>query len=157
MKLPFSNFNWVSKPDLETLEKSLKYSCLKQREILEDVDLSDIFPEDIGYYIELDLEYPRYLNKNLSIQFKQSDIYFTYSRELHDFHSDLPLAPSRRELDEKNLSSRMKAGMFQAGESSGFKSTKLVADLEDKQKYVVHSSVLSTYIKLGLNVTKVYR
>ena len=51
----------------------------------------------------------------------------------------------------------MKAGMFQARESSGFKSTKLVADLEDKQKYVVHSSVLSTYIKLGLNVTKVYR
>ena len=72
MKLPFSNFNWVSKPDLETLEKSLKYSCLKQREILGDVDLSDIFPEDLGYYIELDLEYPRYLNKNSSIQFRKS-------------------------------------------------------------------------------------
>ena len=51
----------------------------------------------------------------------------------------------------------MKAGMFPSGESSGFKSTKLVADLEDKHKYVLHSSVLSTYIKLGLNVKKVYR
>ena len=50
----------------------------------------------------------------------------------------------------------MKAGMFPSGESSGFKSTKLVADLEDKHKYVLHSSVLSTYIKLGLNVKKVY-
>ena len=63
LKIPFSNFEWLCKTDVETLEKSLKYSCRKQREDLPDVDLSDIFPEDQAYYLEVDLEYPRYLNK----------------------------------------------------------------------------------------------
>ncbi|XP_072022382.1 uncharacterized protein [Amphiura filiformis] len=59
-----------------------------------------------------------------------------YSKELHDLHNELPLAPERMIVN---------------------KVEKLIPNLNDKKKYVVHHVALKQYEELGLIVTKVHR
>ena len=61
-----------------------------------------------------------------------------YPKELHDLHNDYPLAP-------ENIV------------PPGSKVSKLVPNLDDKNKYVVHYVALKLYESLGLKVTKVHR
>ncbi|CAB4021894.1 DNA polymerase, partial [Paramuricea clavata] len=72
-------------------------------------------PDGKGCYVEVDLKYPK---------------------ELHDLHSDYPLAPERLRIGKVD---------------------KLVPKLNDKKKYIVHHTTLKKYIELGLIVTKVHR
>ena len=65
-----------------------------------------------GYILEVDLLYPK---------------------ELHDFHSDLPLAPENQNLP------------------------KLLSTLYDKEKYVVHYTSLKQYLKKGLKLEKIHK
>ena len=59
-----------------------------------------------------------------------------YPKELHDFHNDYPLAPERLVLG---------------------KVEKLVPNLNDKIKYVIHYENLKLYESLGLKITKIHR
>ena len=59
-----------------------------------------------------------------------------YPEELHDAHNDLPFLPEKKEL----------GGV-----------TKLVPNLHDKEKYVVHMSDLDQALKHGLILKKVHR
>ena len=61
-----------------------------------------------------------------------------YAIKLHDLHNDYPLAP-------ENII------------PPGTKVSKLVPNLDDKNKYVVHYVALKQYESLGLKVTKVHR
>jgi len=61
-----------------------------------------------------------------------------YPKELHDLHNDYPLAP-------ENIV------------PPGSKVCKLIPNLGDKYKYVVHYVALKQYESLGLKVTKVHR
>ena len=56
-----------------------------------------------------------------------------YSRRLHDLHSDLPFLPKRMKID---------------------KSKKLVCNLRNKKKYVVHIKVIKTSTKLRIKIEK---
>jgi len=56
---------------------------------------------------------------------------FSYPKELHDYLSDLPLAPENQNLP------------------------KLLTTLYDKEKYVIHSSILKLYFKMGLKLKKI--
>ena len=60
-----------------------------------------------------------------------------YPKELHDLHSDYPLAPER--IMCKN------------------KVEKLIPNLKDKDRYVLHYKNLKQYLDLGLRLTGVYR
>ena len=59
-----------------------------------------------------------------------------YPENLHDLHNDYPLAPERIIVD---------------------KVEKLIPNLNNKTKYVVHHEALKQYESLGLKVTKIYR
>ncbi|XP_035231310.1 uncharacterized protein LOC118203166 isoform X1 [Stegodyphus dumicola] len=88
-----------------------------------------------GCILEVDLEYPR---------------------ELHDDHSDYPLAPEQVVVTPDMWSpyTRDLATKFQIPPGS---STKLVPNLRPKNRYVMHYRNLKQCVSLGLHVTKIHR
>ena len=88
-----------------------------------------------GLVLEVDLEYPK---------------------ELHDLHNDYPLAPEKIVLREEMLSDycqkiqareRIKVGQVE----------KLIPNLRDKERYIVHYRNLQFYLSKGLKLTKIHR
>ena len=59
-----------------------------------------------------------------------------YPEKLHDLHNDYPLAPERITVN---------------------KVEKLIPNLNDKTKYVIHHETLKLYLSLGLKLTKIHR
>ncbi len=59
-----------------------------------------------------------------------------YPKQLHDFHSEYPLAPEQLQIG---------------------KVSKLAPNLNDKKKYVLHHENLKLYLRLGLRLTKIHR
>ena len=59
-----------------------------------------------------------------------------YPKDLHDLHNDYPLAPERLKI--KNVE-------------------KLIPNLWDKEKYIVHHENLKLYLELGLKIKKIHR
>jgi len=59
-----------------------------------------------------------------------------YPDELHDFHNDYPLAPENIKVKKVH---------------------KLISNLNNKKKYVVHYKNLQLYERLGLRITKYHR
>ena len=60
-----------------------------------------------------------------------------YPKELHDLHNDYPLAPERIMCENKV--------------------EKLIPNLQDKEKYVIHYKNLKQYLDLGLELTCIHR
>ena len=61
-----------------------------------------------------------------------------YSKNLHDPHNDYPLAPENIKLPDSTV-------------------TKLIPNLSNKKKYIVHHETLKLYESLGLKVRKIHR
>ena len=61
---------------------------------------------------------------------------FEYPTSLHDLHNDYPLAPETMKLDKVD---------------------KLVPNLNDKKKYILHYENLKLYESLVLRITKIHR
>ena len=59
-----------------------------------------------------------------------------YPEHLHNLHNDYPLAPERLTVN---------------------KVEKLIPNLNDKKKYVIHHETLKLYLSLGLKLTKIHR
>ena len=64
------------------------------------------------------------------------EVGLTYPEDLHDLHNEYPLAPER-----------LKVGNVE----------KLIPNLRDKEKYIIHHETLKLYEKLGLKISKIYR
>ncbi|XP_072021514.1 uncharacterized protein [Amphiura filiformis] len=64
------------------------------------------------------------------------EVNLEYPKELHDLHNDFPLAPERLIVN---------------------KVEKLIPNLNDKEKYVIHHVALKQCLELGLKLTKVHR
>jgi len=109
-----------------------EYSWLSEQEI-QQLDISAVPDDaDFGYLLEVDLHYPPHL---------------------HDLHNCYPLAPEHVVLTEEYLSPAAKALI-----SNKFvKAKKLVPNLSDKSKYVVHYRNLKFYVSQGLEVTKIHQ
>ena len=98
-KMPYKNFEWVN------IENTPVEEVLSRTQ--ED--------REVGYILEVDLEYPS---------------------ELHNLHNDYPLAPEPMKINKVN---------------------KLVPNLRNKTKYVLHHRNLGLYLSLGLRVTRIHR
>ena len=90
---------------------------------------------DTGYFLEVDLGYPE---------------------QLHDLHSDYPLAPEKMLISHEMLSPYQQ----QLKEDLGYKPSKvekLLPNLWDKEKYVLHYRNLKFYLTQGLKLKKIHR
>ena len=88
-----------------------------------------------GLILEVDLEYPP---------------------ELHRLHNDYPLAPEKMVVREEMLSDYSRKILGREGMTIG-KVQKLIPNLKDKEKYVLHYRNLQLYLKLGLKLKKIHR
>lgn len=86
---------------------------------------------DTGYILEVDLEYPP---------------------ELHDLHNDYPLAPETMTVTEEMLGPYAKTFPDRPKPTK-----KLIPNLLNKTKYVLHYENLKLYLKLGLKLTCIHR
>ena len=90
-------------------------------------------PKDKGWILEVDLEYPKHFYKS---------------------YNDYPLAPERLAVKKEWLS-EYQTGLLD--KNSVLNSEKLVPNLMDKTKYVVHYKNLQLYLKLGMKLKKIHR
>ncbi len=86
-----------------------------------------------GYILEVDLEYPK---------------------ELHKSHNDYPLAPERLAVKKKMGCQNIKQDLE---ENNMINVEKLVPNLMNEEKYVLHYKNLQLYLSLGMKVTKIHR
>ena len=106
---------------------------------VEDVERFDVTTvaddADMGYIMEVDLEYPS---------------------ELHDLHSDYPLAPEKMLISHDMLSPYQQ----ELKEDLQYKPArveKLIPNLWNKEKYVIHYRNLKQHLSLGLKLKKIHR
>ena len=90
------------------------------------------FDED-GYIFEVDLRYPT---------------------RLHDQHNDYPLAPEHLEVTS-NMLSPFQQTTYPKHRLQ--KTKKLVPNLMDKHKYIVHYRNLKYYLEKGMELTHIHR
>ena len=112
--LPVSDFEWVQ--DLQSLERVI-YDLPKD--------------SNVGYILEVDLEYPK---------------------DTHTAHNSYPLAPESIVVQKEWMSEYQ---LKLAGKSKEVR--KLVPNLRNKEKYVLHYRNLQLYMSLGMKLTKVHR
>jgi hypothetical protein len=112
------------------------FNWLSRTEI-KALDLTNLQQDKkIGYMLEVTLEYPK---------------------QLHDSHSDFPLAPvkKRSSFDQLSPASKYICNKFKL--KTSMNCMKLVSDFSPRVKYVLHYRTLELYIRLGLKVTEVHR
>ena len=95
--------------------------------------ISEISP--IGYILEVDPE---------------------HCKELHDIHSDYPLAPEKLKISSNMLSKYCSDIANKYGIKVGGVN-KLVPNLRDKVKYIVYYRNIQLYSELGMKLVKVHR
>ena len=112
---------------------------LNQFELIEDVALETILQTDdegdVGFIVEVDLEYPD---------------------ALHDEHADYPLIPDKEPIDTLELSD-YQTTLISALSLTSSKSSKLRQTFHPKKNYVVHYLNLKFYVDSGIKVTRVHR
>ena len=116
--LPTEGFAWLSEEEFNELDV-----------------LSIPDENEVGYILEVDLEYPT---------------------ELNDLHSDFPLCPEKVKVTDEMLSSYCQ----QLKENLGLKEpsiAKLIPNLNDKWRYILHYKNLKLYLDLGMKLRKVHR
>ena len=90
---------------------------------------------EIGYFLEVDFKYPN---------------------ELHELHNDYPLAPEKLAVSSDMLSKYCKEiadrYKIKVGDVK-----KLIPNLGNKTKYVLHYRNLQLYLSLGMKLTKIHR
>ena len=92
---------------------------------------------DIGYILEVDLE---------------------YSKELHELHNDYPLAPEKpAEKPSIGMRSKYCKNIADKYEIKVDDVKKLIRNLRNKIKYVLYYRNLQLYLFLGMKLIKIHR
>ena len=112
----------------------LPYGGFKWLKNVDQFDVMSISEKGkIGYFLEVDLEYPD---------------------ELHELHNDYPLAPEKLAVSSDMLSNYCKkiADKYEIKDGDV---KKLIPNLGNKTNYVVHYRNLQLYLALGMKLTKI--
>ena len=116
--------------------KMSEYLPYGEFEWLENVDKFDVMSinekPDIGYILEVDLKYPK---------------------KLHELHNDYPLAPEKIAVTNDMLSKYCKKIADKYDIKVG-NVKKLIPNLGNKTKYVVHYRNFQLYLSLGMKLIK---
>ena len=118
--------------------QKLPYKNLKWDDTLKEEDIINYKNNNIGYILEVDLE---------------------YSKELHDLHNDYPMAPEVMNVKADMLSDKQIEiyEFLNHKKPTDEKTNKLILNLNDKEKYVIHIRTLQFYLKQGLKLKKIHR
>ncbi len=118
-KLPYDKFIWIGKEE---------YEGINWKKIGTD--------GEIGYFLEVDLDYPEYLHKS---------------------HSNFPLAPENIQITFDDLSTLSKNIFTTLEGKEKYSDVKLVSTFYDRQNYVLHFKNLKLYLQLGLKLKKIHK
>ena len=119
-----------------TMSEYLPYGEFERLENVDEFDVNSINEKsEIGYFLQVDLEYPD---------------------ELHELHNDYPLAPEK--LDVTNdMHSKYCKKIADKYEIKVGDVKKLIPNLSNKTKYVLHYRNLQLYLFLGMKLIKIHR
>ena len=118
-----------------TMSKYLPYGKFEWLKNVDELDMSINEKSDVGYILEVDLTYPK---------------------ELHELHNDYPLTPEKL-TDTNDILSNYCKSIADKYEIKVGDIKKLIPNLGNKNKYVVHYRNLQLYLSLGIKLTKIYR
>ena len=114
----------------------LPYGGFKWLENVYEFDVRSISEKSpIVYILEVDLKYPD---------------------ELHELHNDYPLAPEKLAVSSDMLSKYCKK-IADKYEIKVGDVKKLIPNLGNKTKYIVHYKNLQLHLSLGIKLTKIHR
>ena len=118
------------------MNEYLPYKGFKWLKSIDKFDIMSISEKSsIGYFLEVELEYPE---------------------ELHELHNDFPLAPEKLTVPSDMLSKYCN----KIGDKYKIKVDyvkKLIPNLGNKTNYVAHYRNLQLYLSLGIKLTKIHR
>ena len=118
------------------MSEYLPYGRSKWFKNIEKFDIMSVREKSpIGYFLEVDLEYPE---------------------ELHELHNDFPLAPKKNTVSNDMLSKYCKK-IADKYEIKVGDVKKIISNLSNKTNYVVHYRNLQLYLSLGMKLTKIHR
>ena len=119
-----------------TMSEYLSYGEFNWLKNVDKFDVNSINEKsDTGYFLEVDLEYPD---------------------ELHKLHNDYPLAPEKLTVTNDMLSKYCKEIADKYDIKVG-DVKKLIPNLGNKTKYVLHYRNLQLYLFLGMKLIKIHR
>ena len=125
-KLPISGFRFATSMEVAEMLEETSRGVWRLKEL----------PDDVGCFVEADLDYPE---------------------SLHDEHNDYPLAPVQMAVKESQLSDMQCLWLAEMGKARNADTDKLCGTLSHKRKYVVHIDLLRFYLDHGLVLKHVHR
>ena len=117
--LPYGEFNWLSEKEINKLD-------------LDSVSENS----SLGYFSEVDLEYPS---------------------KLHDFHTGYPLASEKLEISSDMLSKYCSDIADKYGIKVGGVSKLVPYKKKRDKKYIIYYRNLQFYLSLGMKLSKIHR
>ena len=118
-----------------TMSEYLPYGRFKWLKNVDGFDVMSISDKStIGYFLEVDLEYPY---------------------DLHEIHNDYPLAPEKLAVSSDMLSKYCK--IADKYEIKVVDVEKLIPNLGNKTKHVLYYKNRQLYLNLGMKLTKIHR
>ena len=118
------------------MSEYLPYRGFKWLKNIDKFDITLINDKSpIGYFLEIDLEYPD---------------------ALHELNNDFPLAPEKLAVSNDMLSNYCKK-IADKYEIKVGDVKKLISNLGNKTNYVVHYRNRQLYLSLGMKLTKIHR
>ena len=118
------------------MSEYLPYGQFEWLENVHEFDVNSVNEKsEMGYFLEVDLEYPN---------------------KLHELHNDYPLAPKKLAVTNDMLSKYCTEIADKYDIKVG-DVKKLIPNLRNNTKYVLHYRNLQLYLSLGIKLTKIHR